>query len=151
MLRAKTILRALRLLALIAGAALILLRWGSLPATIPTHFGAGTIDGWGPKWMLWITWGAAVLCELAFSAAYLIPRDKWNMPVRLTDRNRAAAWRLTDTMIGLLALESVLTCLYVLACQCFFHPPGAAFVLVIILAPMVTLVVCLARFAFLPR
>lgn len=151
MTRTRTVFRVLRLLALAAGAAVILLLWDSLPARVPTHFGAGTIDGWGPKWMLWVTWGAGLACDLVFAAVYLIPRDKWGLPVRLTARNRAAAWRLTDTMLGLLALESVLTCVYVLVCQCFFRPTGAAFVAVIILVPLATLVVCLARFVFLPR
>ena len=146
------LLEALSLACMVGMAALVLVRWDALPAQVPMHYGAGgEIDGWGDKWTIWVVPAMGALCGLCFLLALCIPREKWNMPVKLTDSNREAAYRLTLTMMLMLQLETILVFVWLCVCQCFLLPLGAWFLVFSIAAPIATLIFFLARFAFLPH
>lgn len=150
--RQHKLLEALCLACLLGMAALVLVRWDALPDAIPTHYGAGgEADGWGAKWQLWVSPAMGLLCWVCFLFPLLIPREKWNMPVKLTENNREAAYRLCLTMILALKLETILICAWLTVCQCFLLPLGTLFLVFAIAAPMLTTIGCLVRFAFLPR
>lgn len=150
--RKHKLLEALCISCLIVMAALVIARWDALPETIPTHYGAGgEADGWGAKWQLWISPGIGLLCWLSFVIPLLVPREKWNTPVKLTENNREQAYALSLTMMLVLELETMLVCLWLTVCQCFLMPLGALFLVYAIAAPMLTVIVYLVRFAFLPR
>src|SRR5690554_6665695 len=89
--------RALEVVCIIALAYTLLLpalRWDSIPATVPTHFDAsGEVTTMGPRAALWLLVGITVLLYIGMSAIQRIPH-MYNYPVRITEQNAAAQYRL---------------------------------------------------------
>lgn len=78
--------------------------YGSLPDTIPTHFGvSGEVDGYGGKWTLWMLWGVSLLCCALMVVSELFPR--WiNVPVFLLKRPAEEIIRGSRLMINVMGV-----------------------------------------------
>ncbi|MBN8216839.1 MAG: SdpI family protein [Spirochaetes bacterium] len=56
----------------LAGLLAVAWQWGNFPPRVPTHWNVqGHIDGWGPRWLLWLF---ALLPGLMGGLAFLVPR-----------------------------------------------------------------------------
>ena len=94
--RTGTATRALRLATLVAAAAItvfLLVRYPSLPETIPTHFGlTGEADAWGPRSTILLP--MALFTGLAVVMAWLSGRPQvFNYPIVITDANAQSVYR----------------------------------------------------------
>ncbi|MDR2566774.1 MAG: DUF1648 domain-containing protein [Bifidobacteriaceae bacterium] len=78
---------------------LVLARYPSAPAEMPTHYNlAGEADGWGPKWVLVII--LAVLVVLVEGLGWLARRPQWfNYPFEITPVNAQAVYRAGERMM----------------------------------------------------
>ena len=89
-------------LGLVALGALVALTYQgavTLPARIPTHFGAsGAVNAWGPKSTIYVLVGIAVVLYAVLTLAQRVPR-MFNYPVKVTDENRP---RLQLIALGML-------------------------------------------------
>ncbi|MEB4614928.1 DUF1648 domain-containing protein, partial [Leucobacter sp. M11] len=92
----------------IAVTVLLLVRYASLPETVPTHFGlTGEADAWGPRWSLLAL--AALLCGVIFGAVWLSSRPQlFNYPIVITETNAAAVYREGERMLVWVTLATVL-------------------------------------------
>ena len=92
---------AFALVVLLADAALILVSYHSLPAIVPTHFGArGDPGRYAARWTVWMTFGFSAFMYLVLSATARIPIQYTNLPVKLTDENRGRIAVLVREMIS---------------------------------------------------
>jgi uncharacterized membrane protein len=79
----------------------------SLPARIPTHFGlGGAPDGWGPRYMLYVLLGIAVVLYVGLTLVQRVPR-LYNYPVKVTDENRARLQMIAVGMMRWIKVEMV--------------------------------------------
>jgi uncharacterized membrane protein len=106
-------------LELAAGAGLVwmlgvvLFSYGSLPATIPTHFGlGGAPDGWGPRWMIFILPAVGLSLCLVLTFLARIPH-RLNYPWRVTEANAPRQYRLVRVFLGALKIEIVIFFCYI--------------------------------------
>ena len=120
------------------------IRYGSLPEKIPTHFdGAGLADGFGHKsglvmliFLAWMLFG--VLSAVAF-----LPPDAWSVPNR-NPRTLAAA----ADMIAVMKLVTVLMFCWLIFCSVQGRNLGAWFLpvtMVGLFAPLVHLIIAAVR------
>ena len=95
-------------LALLGGSALwLLLRWNTIPARVPGHYGIGGLpDRWTGKASLWsLPAVGAVLYALLHTAEHF--PALWNTGVPVTDQNRR---RVYGILYGLLSTQKLLLC-----------------------------------------
>lgn len=87
----------------------LLIIWGRLPDTIPTHYNsAGEIDGYGSRWTIWITPVTMIFMFLFIGFIERHP-DLWNTGVTVTRQNREKVYAVLKNMIVTLKLVLVLT------------------------------------------
>lgn len=84
--------------------ALLVSRWNQLPAELPMHYDAtGTVTRYGSKFevlpLVFLYIGMYLLLTLLAFCPY-----SWNLPVKVTEKNREPVWNLALTMILLLKL-----------------------------------------------
>ncbi|WP_455542737.1 DUF1648 domain-containing protein [Intestinibacter sp.] len=83
-----------------------------LSSKIPTHFNlAGEVDGWGGKGTIIILVVATVALYILLTVSMFFPK-MWNVPVKITDQNRAIVFKYVMNMI---LLDKVLIVI------CFFY------------------------------
>ncbi len=81
----------------------------SLPARIPTHFGAGGLpDGWGPKSSLYPPLGIAAVIYLGLTLLQRVP-ELYNYPVQVTEANRKRLRSLAVGLVRWIKAEMALT------------------------------------------
>jgi hypothetical protein len=86
----------------------------ALPAQIPTHFAAnGAVNAMGPAYTLWFLPIVITAMYVFLSALQFIPVQFMNVPVAITDRNRARVYALVRTMLPLLKAGTLLILLSV--------------------------------------
>lgn len=69
---------AVNIVLILAAAALTAFCWTRLPESIAIHWNlAGEVDGWAPRWSLWLTGPGlmALLCAIGAALPYLSPRE----------------------------------------------------------------------------
>jgi uncharacterized membrane protein len=85
----------------------------SLPARIPTHFGAGGApDSWGPKYMLYMLAGIVAVIYGGLTLLQRTPRI-YNYPVRVTDENRARLHLIAVGLVRWIKAEMALVFTYI--------------------------------------
>lgn len=93
------LLQVLSLALLIGMIALTVSSASSLPATIPTHFGAdGRPDGWGGKGSLLML---PILSAVLAAGLTVLERFPWmyNYPVEITEENAAVQYKMARQML----------------------------------------------------
>ncbi len=107
----RLVLQVLGLLLLIAATVFVLLRWRTLPETLPTHFDvAGLPDEYGGKSSLISLLVVGWVAYLLFTVLSYFPQT-WNLPVK-TPR----AYRIAGLMMPLLGLVLAFVFSWVLVC-----------------------------------
>lgn len=92
-------LRLLSLLAALAITAWILVRYTSLPPTVPTHFDVrGQADDWGPTWSVLVLAAVMLLLSLGLAALSAHPRV-FNYPLEVTARTAQSVYREGERMM----------------------------------------------------
>ncbi len=117
------IMTALGLMILLAATLFVIIRWGSLPERIPTHFdAAGQADGYGGKsslvmllFLSWMTYGMTTFFSF-------FP-DTWNMP----GRNRPNGLRATADMLAVTRPLLAFIFGWLIFCSTLGRPLGAWF------------------------
>lgn len=103
------VVRGVGVLAALGVTAWLLVRYPSLPATIPTHFGpGGQVDDVGPRWTVLVL--AAVMLLLSLGLAALSTRPRWfTYPVEITERTAQAIYREGERMMvwAVLGLQGI--------------------------------------------
>lgn len=140
------------IISLVFTASFIIIKWDSIPDIIPTHYGVNGADSYGSKTSIWFAYVIAVICYVVLKIVFLIPPEKWNMPVKITDKNRDKAISLTYEMIQAFQLESIWIVLYIVLCQGANVEPNMLFIILSsIFVPMLTLVFYMIRFSFMRK
>lgn len=92
---------------LLAFSLMMLQFWFSLPAKIPTHFGAsGEPDGWGSKYMLFALFVLAAVLYIGLTILRRYPH-KYNYLWPITAQNAAAHYRLARQLVSFLKCKIV--------------------------------------------
>jgi hypothetical protein len=143
--------KAQKIIELLSGAGVLclflflILRWPFLPDTVPSHYdAAGLIDAWKPKSSLWFPAGACAALYGVLTAVSFFPR-LWNLPVNVTDANRARVLSRTRTLLCLLKLEMVALLGYITLQAAHGQPLGALFLPAVLPVIFGTLAVSLVR------
>jgi uncharacterized membrane protein len=106
--------------------------WSGLPARIPVHYNAGgTIDGWGSKNSLLVLPGICLLLYTLITVVSFFPKA-WNVPVKLTDENRASVYTVTRSLLCVLKLVLLLTFTFIEISMVKMQPLGVWFIYLII-------------------
>lgn len=121
--------------------------WKKIPAQIPTHYGfGGQADAWGSRNIIWVVVVVAVLLHLLLiGIARYLPIEWWNLPVALTEENRAVLHEIGVTMLEQVCIALDLTFLYMtwtIAKGVDMHP---LFAPVAVTAAIVPLIVGIVR------
>lgn len=120
------------------------IRYGSLPEKIPTHFdGAGMADAYGHKSMLVMLIFLAWMLFGVLSAVAFLPPDAWSVPNR-NPRTLAAA----ADMLAVMKLVTVLMFCWLIFCSVQGRNLGGWFLpatMVGMFAPLVHLLIAAAR------
>jgi uncharacterized membrane protein len=105
--RLQLFLEIICLLLLIGMFAFAAIKWQNLPEKIPGHFNAsGQIDRWADKSELWIIPGMTGFLYALITVITFIP-SIWNIPGKIKEENKTAAYSCIKTMIIALKLELV--------------------------------------------
>lgn len=87
--------------------------WGSLPATIATHFnGAGNPDGWGSKTSLLFMPILSLVMAAVLTLLERFPHI-YNLPCEVTERNAPGVYQAAREMVVWLKLILILTFGYI--------------------------------------
>jgi uncharacterized membrane protein len=122
-MRTKMLFGFIALLSATAMAA-VALNWGSLPARIPVHWNVrGQIDGWGPRWLLWIF---SILPALMGGLLWILPRFD---PKRVNYARHETAFQVT---MGVLAVIMA-SVFWMTFASSLGHPVRVGFILPLIL------------------
>ena len=120
------------------------IRYGSLPEKIPTHFdGAGVADAFGHKSLLVMLIFLAWMLFGVLSAVAFLPSDAWNVPNR-NPRTLAAA----ADMLAVMKLVTVLMFCWLILCSVLGRNLGQWFLPVTMagmFAPLVHLIIASVR------
>jgi uncharacterized membrane protein len=90
-------------------------QWDQLPQTIPGHFNAmGEIDRWGNKREFLILPIIGVLLYLFMTVISFFPQT-WNVPVKVTERNKAVVYQCVRSTLILIKIELLAIFFYITA------------------------------------
>ena len=96
--------------AIVAGALVVANAWSSLPAVIPTHFGAdGQVNGFGPRATLLMLPSVALLMFVMLEVLQRYPRI-YNYAWPITEENAARQYALASRLMGV--IRAMLVCLF---------------------------------------
>ena len=88
-----------------------------LPSKIPSHFNLeGQIDGWSGKGSIIILVIVNVALYILLTVTMFFPR-LWNMPVKITDKNKGIVFNYTINMVLLDKLILVMSFSYITYCS----------------------------------
>lgn len=103
----------------------LIIFWKFIPDQIPTHYnGAGVIDGWGGKGMVWLTVVLSWFLYLGIGFVENHP-EVWNTGVNVTKKTSEKVYRILKYLIGMSKL--IMTAVFTLmtACMALAEPlPG---------------------------
>ncbi len=104
-MRSTNILQILALIGFIAGLAVIIAKYPSLPETIPIHFDIqGKANGFAPKPWLWSFPALSVALYALLTVVSKFPQIA-NYPVAITSENAPRQYELMQIFMGLLKTE----------------------------------------------
>ncbi len=99
-------------LGIVVAILLVLVEWGRLPETIPTHFGwSGTPNGYGSRMMLWAVIALMIFVYVVMRLAQKFP-CRFNLPVPREHPQRGACEMVAQEMISWLKLEAIWLLVY---------------------------------------
>lgn len=111
--KTQLMIEALTLVILLSLFAYVITNWDMIPEQIPSHFNfQGQIDSWSNKNMIFFPVLVSLFLYLLLTVAYFYP-SMWNMPVKITEENRARAYHYTRNMITVLKFELVSVFAYI--------------------------------------
>ena len=106
------ILQALSGLVILYVSFLIVIRYGDLPDTIPTHYNAfGEVVGWGNKSTILLLYGVNLVMYIGLTILERYPQ-LYNYPVQITENNIRIQYLLARILITSLKLG--MTCIFTL-------------------------------------
>lgn len=77
----------------------IIIMWSSIPSQIPSHFdAAGQADAWNSKTSIIVLIVIQIILFIIMTLSLMMPKA-WNFPVKLTENNAPAAYRMTRSML----------------------------------------------------
>lgn len=86
------------------GGGAVVLRMPHLPDQVPVHYDAtGTVDGWGEPAALWGLLALWVALQAMLTVLVRTPHVH-NYPVRVTEENAPALYRVSQEMLGVMML-----------------------------------------------
>jgi uncharacterized membrane protein len=92
----------------------LLLSWNSAPDQIPGHYNAaGVVDRWGNKSELIFLPVMSTFLYLLLTIILFIP-STWNVPGKITDRNRDKVYGMTRYLLIIMKAEIVAVFFYIL-------------------------------------
>lgn len=123
---------------------LLIFRWNQLPAELPMHYDAsGAVTRYGSKFEVLPLVFLYIGMYLLLTLVALCP-NSWNLPVKVTDKNREPVWNLALTMILLLKLLITGAYGYIILSMTGFFVMNSTFLPVIAVAGLlIVLVPCL--------
>ena len=111
-LRFEIILQVLSGLIILYISFLIVIRYGDLPDTIPTHYNAlGEVDEWGRKSTILLLYGVSLVMYIGLTVLERYPQ-LYNYPVQITEKNIRIQYLLARILITSLKLG--VTCIFML-------------------------------------
>ncbi len=97
--------RSVPLAAVVLGFAVVAFYYGDLPARIPIHFnGAGQVDGYGPKYTLWLLPVINLLLFYGLEAATRANFKWFNYPVKITPENASVQHEIALQLLAVVRL-----------------------------------------------
>lgn len=100
--------------------------YSSIPEQVPTHFGFdGRPDAFGDKKSILLLPVIALLIYALITMLLFFP-GTWNIPVKLTPRNRERVLTATRTLLCLIKLEVCTLFAYLFVCSARGMPLGTA-------------------------
>lgn len=123
----RILLQILCLGMLLFTALLLVVRWGTIPDKIPTHYGmSGAADAWGGKASLLTTPILAAVLFVALTALERFPQ-LWNTGVEITPRNRDRVYGLLRLMLVTVKTAAMAALLWPALCGVLQWPLGGWF------------------------
>ncbi len=111
--KTQIMIEAFTLVILLSLFAYVITYWDMIPEQIPSHFNfQGQIDSWSNKNMILFPVLVCLFLYLLLTIAHFYP-SMWNMPVKITEKNRVRAYHYTRNMITILKLELVSVFAYI--------------------------------------
>jgi uncharacterized membrane protein len=90
-------------------------QWDQLPQRIPGHFNAmGEVDRWGNKREFLMLPIIGALLYLFMTVISFFPQT-WNVPVKVTERNKAAVYQCVKSTLILIKIELLAVLFYITA------------------------------------
>ena len=113
--RFEIIVQVLALLVILYVTFFMILKYGDLPSTVPTHFNAaGEVDDWGNKSSLLILYVVILVMYIGLTVLERFPQI-YNYPVPLTEDNIKKQYHLARSLITMLKLGVVCIFLMIIA------------------------------------
>ena len=109
--RAENVVDGLTAIVLLAWFRVALWYWPGLPARVPMHFNAaGKVDGWGPRWTIWLLPAVGVVLAVFLTVLSRFPHT-FNYPCAITPENAERQYRMARLLLGIVKLGvAVLFC-----------------------------------------
>lgn len=83
----------------------LIVSWDKLPNKIPGHYnGEGIVDRWGNKSEILITPIISIVLYIFLTIVSFFPAI-WNVPVKITEKNRTIVYLNTKSMLILIKME----------------------------------------------
>lgn len=110
------ILEGCTVLVLLFLAGYLIVYWPAIPDTIPSHYNAaGVADAWSGKGSILFV---PVVCVVLYSLITIVSffPSIWNVPVAVTEENKARVYTLMRNMVCVIKLILVLVFTYITVC-----------------------------------
>ena len=131
-------LEVLAALVLIGTVAYLVLKWGGVPDKIPGHYNAtGEVDRWGNKSELLLMPIISGCLYLFLTVVGFFP-SIWNIPVHVTEDNKAVVYRTSKNMMITMKLEALVSFFYLEYNQIGTKPLSQYFLFIILVAVLLT-------------
>ncbi|WP_176555882.1 DUF1648 domain-containing protein [Virgibacillus ndiopensis] len=140
----------LSILLLILSYIYVVLAYGSLPETVPTHFNTmGEADGWGNKAFIFLM--PAIATFVCFIPMYFLSKKPhtFNYIVKVTDKNAPRLYPVARLFMSVINFETVALFSYIswdmVQSAMGNETLGIGFIVVVIVIPLVTIIVFMIR------
>ncbi|MEN1967349.1 DUF1648 domain-containing protein [Lentibacillus sp. N15] len=100
-------LNVLAVLMLVESVVYVVIAYGSLPETVPTHFnGKGEVDGWGHKATVFLL---PIIAVITYVPLYFISKapHTFNFPGEITEENVARLYQSARLFVTIINVETV--------------------------------------------
>lgn len=105
--------------------------WSSIPARIPSHYDMnGVITAWSSKSSLLLLPVISLAIYALLTVVLFFPKT-WNIPVKITDENRARVYAVTRSMLCVLKLLTMLLFISITVSLVKMREPGILFFIIL--------------------